>query len=228
MVFAFARWIWLEGYLDQDSFCRSTMAATLVDEMSELTIKEPQAFLLINMPFELISLTHTHVKIPWWIVNCLWTVLIVLVKLCARLWKLRQCSSNCRVWQAFELELGLATAVRALNTCCIIFFCGEFSVCCGYFVWNSTTHTVFPFGVLVYFIWSMIQFNAKKNEVMWRRWPRNTATSSLSTCASSTTAVSWRIGTLWSATTPRQLQSDDMVWPWDPNMFPDWHFWNQN
>ena len=28
--------------------------------------------------------------------------------------------------QAFELELGLATAVRALNTCCIFFFAGNF------------------------------------------------------------------------------------------------------
>jgi len=50
--------------------------------------------------------------------------------------------------QAFELELGLATAVRALNTCCIIFFCGEFSVCCGYFVWNSTNIQFFRLGSL--------------------------------------------------------------------------------
>ena len=89
--------------------------------------------------------------------------------------------------------------------------------------WN--THSIYSiYSIILDLLFLLFGFS----EAMWRRWPRNTATSSLSTCASSTTAVSWRIGTLWSATTPRQLQLDDMVWPWDPNMFPDWHFWNQN
>eukprot|EP00435_Cladocopium_sp_Y103_P030009 s3349_g7.t1 len=63
-------WLHWERYLDQDSFCRFTMAATLVDEMSELTIKEPQALETQAVQFKLPGL------------------------------------------QAFDLELGLATAVR--------------------------------------------------------------------------------------------------------------------
>lgn len=118
---------WLKGNWNRTAFRRlSTMAATLVDKMAELSIKEPQALWCnwqcgcgVGMPFQ--KNLHIHVGCFWYVngffpfgLVCLSWVHHVLVPwsrdfstFFARPWRPVMCSSKCLVFKPLNSTLML-------------------------------------------------------------------------------------------------------------------------